>query len=405
MARRDPVTSCFLLILFIAVPLLGSGAVFGAGLNSRWSKQQEGLSNPLAGGDASEACIKQVAPAALPYLKAFRSAAKEREIDLTLMIAIAQQESGFTPHGSVNAYEAFGIMQTTPEVYNRYKRPADPLVTTVTAYDEVNKVHYEKAVPPSQPVMANVEANTYAAAGKVKFLIDRYSKDGKPDLDKVIAAYNAGEGNVDKYNGIPPFEQTQAYVKNVQATLKNLQDCVQREQQRGGSQSVGNVSYTPAAATLAKWVEAHPEEAAQKGKSDCACTVIASLNAAFSTNTGAVGPVIRTLTRSDRTSAIYRPPDAQDLEAARRILAADHLPVWHIRGDVGGQHWIVVLKVDGSTIYFYDPNGGQILQRDAGDESLMTKGKDQSPRKYFFSITELPPNAYERGYEFTPPAK
>jgi soluble lytic murein transglycosylase-like protein len=50
----------------------------------------------------------------------------------------------------------------------------------------------------------------------LRFLLDYY----QGNYPKTIAAYNAGEGAVDKYNGIPPYAETQNYVYQVARNLK-----------------------------------------------------------------------------------------------------------------------------------------------------------------------------------------
>ena len=64
----------------------------------------------------------------------------------------------------------------------------------------------------------NAKQNIHGGVKYLKFLKARY----KGDLKKIIAAYNAGEGAVDRYKGIPPYKETKNYVKNVLKTYAKL---------------------------------------------------------------------------------------------------------------------------------------------------------------------------------------
>lgn len=54
--------------------------------------------------------------------------------------------------------------------------------------------------------------------GGVKYLLQQLKTFGN-DIPKALAAYNAGPGNVRKYGGVPPFSETQKYVKNITQTI------------------------------------------------------------------------------------------------------------------------------------------------------------------------------------------
>jgi soluble lytic murein transglycosylase-like protein len=118
-------------------------------------------------------------------------AAREHRISPALVKSIIAAESNFDCN-ALSDKGAVGLMQLMPETAAEFG--ADP------------------AVP---------EQNVLAGAGYLRTLLDRYGKH-RDGLKRTIAAYNAGPGNVDKYKGIPPFKETQTYVKRVLAYFREF---------------------------------------------------------------------------------------------------------------------------------------------------------------------------------------
>ena len=119
---------------------------------------------------------------AATYDRLIRRYADEYGVEFALVKAIMTVESAFNPY-AVSNKGARGLMQMMPSTAARYG------VTDI--YNPVENVR--------------------AAAQHLKFLFDTFGN--KPIL--VIAAYNAGENAVKQHRGIPPYEETQNYVKKV----------------------------------------------------------------------------------------------------------------------------------------------------------------------------------------------
>jgi hypothetical protein len=148
------------------------------------------LLSGVASGDTSS----YVRPASLsssstssksaPYEAAFTAAEEKYGLPAGLLKAVAKQESGFNAKATSGA-GATGLMQFMPATARSL------------------------GIDPTDPYASIDAAGRYLGQNLAKF--------GSVSL--ALAAYNAGPGNVSKYGGIPPFTETQNYVKKITADL------------------------------------------------------------------------------------------------------------------------------------------------------------------------------------------
>jgi Transglycosylase SLT domain len=127
----------------------------------------------------------------VPFGQIIYSEAKKNDIMPELLAAVVQQESKFVPTAR-SPRGAIGLMQLMPKT-GSWMGASD---------------------------LTNPAENVRAGAKYLKYLSNRFEGDQK----KMIAAYNAGEGNVRRFNGIPPFRETQIYVRGVLGFAQDLSE-------------------------------------------------------------------------------------------------------------------------------------------------------------------------------------
>lgn len=140
---------------------------------------------PDSSTPAASAAPAMVPPAEIERLVS--SNASTWNVDPALVKAIIANESGFNANATSNV-GAQGLMQLMPGTANG--------LGVTNAYD------------PAQ--------NVWGGTKYIKGLLDRFGG----DMRRAVAAYNAGPGAVEKYNGVPPYAQTQNYVQNVLASYE-----------------------------------------------------------------------------------------------------------------------------------------------------------------------------------------
>jgi len=119
-------------------------------------------------------------------------------VDVSLLMAVARAESCFDRKAKSHA-GAIGLMQLMP--------PTAKAMGVANIY--------------------SAWQNMAGGASYLALLLKRYSN----DLDLALAAYNAGPGNVSRYNGVPPFRETRRYIVSVKGFQERYRVMIGRQTQ------------------------------------------------------------------------------------------------------------------------------------------------------------------------------
>lgn len=140
------------------------------------------MAHPYGGGPESGEALTARTPAERKIVDLVQKLAPQYGVQPRLALAVIRAESNFDP-GAVSRKNAQGVMQLIPETSARFNvaKPFDP------------------------------EQNIRGGLAYLRWLLAYF----KGNVALVAAAYNAGEGAVNHFRGIPPFAETRDYVKRI----------------------------------------------------------------------------------------------------------------------------------------------------------------------------------------------
>jgi soluble lytic murein transglycosylase-like protein len=189
-----------------------------------WERGGDGvLANTTITAPAADAQTEALrARAGCPHAPALAQAAAQHGLPLALVLAVVDAESRCRHAGVISPKGAIGLMQVMPATAARFgaSNPWD--------------------------VTQNIAAGTAYLA----WLRDRFAG----DQTRMIAAYNAGEGAVERHNGIPPYAETRAYVRRVLARMPEF-----------AGQSQPQPPPAPIVAVISASAPAHPSAPSDDG--------------------------------------------------------------------------------------------------------------------------------------------
>lgn len=177
-----------------------------------WDDLKRSPAAATAGTDKVSKSVASWLPATVRYKQEISAAVAEfGNLDEAIIKAVMAQESliaakkrGVSPESIQSSAGATGLMQIMPGTFSEV---TDKLgMTGASIY--------------------NAADNIRAGAAYLSQMLEKTGG----DMEKALAAYNAGLGNVQKSNGIPPFKETQGYVQNIMTMYRQLTGVAKKEE-------------------------------------------------------------------------------------------------------------------------------------------------------------------------------